>query len=335
MTIGEAVFRAKKCLEAHQVPDYGIDALLLLQYVSRISRAEYFAHQDAEYPDAERYLELVSLRAKRIPLQQITGETYFCALRFLVTEDVLCPRQETELLVEEALKRIPPGGRFLDLCTGSGCIAVSLLCLGNNLSGCGCDLSEDALRIASSNARLHHVTAHLELRQGDLYDALSGETGSAACPSGLVDAPMRRNIDAPAEGWDGHLQGNLDGPAEGCDEPLRRNIDAPADEYDMIVSNPPYIASDKIAGLMEEVRDHEPVMALDGGADGLVFYRRILEGADKYLKRGGWLLVEIGYDQAGAVRSMFGDYRYESVRVIKDLAGLDRIVLGQRGNLCV
>ena len=242
---------------------------------------------------------------------------------------------ETELLVEEALKRIPPGGRFLDLCTGSGCIAVSLLCLGNNLSGCGCDLSEDALRIASSNARLHHVTAHLELRQGDLYDALSGETGSAACPSGLVDAPMRRNIDAPAEGWDGHLQGNLDGSAEGCDEPLRRNIDAPADEYDMIVSNPPYIASDKIAGLMEEVRDHEPVMALDGGADGLVFYRRILEGADKYLKRGGWLLVEIGYDQAGAVRSMFGDYRYESVRVIKDLAGLDRIVLGQRGNLCV
>ena len=199
MTIGEAVFRAKKCLEAHQVPDYGIDALLLLQYVSGISRAEYFAHQDAEYPDAERYLELVSLRAKRIPLQQITGETYFCALRFLVTEDVLCPRQETELLVEEALKRIPPGGRFLDLCTGSGCIAVSLLCLGNNLSGCGCDLSEDALRIASSNARLHHVTAHLELRQGDLYDALSGETGSAACPSGLVDAPMRRNIDAPAE----------------------------------------------------------------------------------------------------------------------------------------
>jgi release factor glutamine methyltransferase len=100
----------------------------------------------------------------------------------------------------------------------------------------------------------------------------------------------------------------------------------------MIVSNPPYIASDEIASLMEEVRDHEPRMALDGGRDGLAFYRRILQGAGDFLKKDGWLLVEIGFDQGEAVRSMFEDHRYKSIRVIKDLAGLDRVVLGQRGD---
>ena len=283
MTIGEAVQKAKKCLEAHQVPDYGIDALLLLHFVCGISRADYYARPDEELPDAERYLEAVSLRSQRIPLQQITGETYFCGLRFHVNRDVLCPRQETELLVEEALKRITPGSRFLDLCTGSGCIAVSLVCLGENLSGCGCDLSADALATASSNAALNQVTDRLEFRQGDLFGALKDD----------------------------------------------------GTEYDMIISNPPYIASEQIDGLMEEVRDYEPRMALDGGADGLSFYRRILEGAGDYLKDSGWLIVEIGYDQARAVRLMFEESLYESVRVVKDLAGQDRIVMGQRGKRSV
>lgn len=290
------------------MPDYEIDALLLLQSVCGIDRAGYYACMDEELADADRYLEKIRLRAERVPLQQITGEQFFCGLRFLVTEDVLCPRPETEILVEEALKRLNKGDRILDLCTGSGCIVISLLCLGNGLSesgcgmihgggtacsspvkkgdamgghspgltGCGCDLSARALEVARQNAVLHGVTDILELRQGDLFAVVSGT----------------------------------------CD---------------MIVSNPPYIASDAIASLMEEVRDHEPKMALDGGPDGLDFYRRILEGAGDHLKKGGWLLVEIGYDQADAVRSMFADYRYESVDVIKDLAGLDRVVLGRRG----
>lgn len=166
MTIREAVQKAKKCLEAHQVPDYEIDALLLLQSVCGIDRARYYACAGEELPDADLYLEKVLLRAGRIPLQQITGEQYFCGLKFIVTEDVLCPRPETELLVEEALKKMKEGGRFLDLCTGSGCIAVSLLCLGKDLTGCGCDLSAAALRIASENAKLHGVTDRLSFCRG-------------------------------------------------------------------------------------------------------------------------------------------------------------------------
>ena len=259
------------------MPDYEIDALLLLQSVCGIDRARYYACAGEELPDADLYLEKVLLRAGRIPLQQITGEQYFCGLKFIVTEDVLCPRPETELLVEEALKKMKEGGRFLDLCTGSGCIAVSLLCLGKDLTGCGCDLSAAALRIASENAKLHGVTDRLELLQGDLFDAVCGT-------------------------------------------------------YDMIVSNPPYIAAGKIDTLMEEVKDHEPRMALDGGMDGLDFYRRILKDAAVHLNPKGWLLMEIGYDQADAVRSMFDEDRYEQVRVLKDLAGLDRVVCGRRSD---
>ncbi len=276
MTIREAVQKAKIRLAENQVPDAETDAMLLLQSVCGIDRARYYACMDEELEEADGYLEKVGLRAARIPLQQITGEQYFCGLRFLVTEDVLCPRPETETLVEEALKRLGRGNRFLDLCTGSGCIAVSLLKMREDLLGEGCDLSGRALEIASKNAALHSVADRLKLRQGDLFEAASGT-------------------------------------------------------YDMIVSNPPYIASEEISELMEEVRDHEPHMALDGGPDGLAFYRSILEGAGNHLTEKGWLIVEIGYDQGSVVRSMFVDHLFESVQVIKDLAGHDRIVLGQRG----
>ena len=276
MTISEAVQKAKKCLEENHVPDYSADALSLLQFVCGIDRARYYACGGEALPDADRYLDAVRIRASRVPLQQIMGETYFFGLRFVVTEDVLCPRIETELLVEEALKRLSPGNRFLDLCTGSGCIAVSLLNANPELTGCGCDLSEKALSIAFQNAALHGVSDRLVLRCGNLFDAVSGT-------------------------------------------------------YDMIVSNPPYIASDVIETLMEEVKCHEPRMALDGGEDGLSFYRRILKDAGKHLKEEGWLIVETGYDQGDAVRSMFIDHGYGEVRVMQDLAGRDRIVLGCRG----
>ena len=284
MTIREAVQIAKYELEENRVSDSEVDALLLLQHVSGIDRAAYYALQDEELKDADRYLEKVRMRARHIPLQQITGEQYFCGLRFLVTADVLCPRPETELLVEEALKRLKKGDCFLDLCTGSGCVAISILRLGNvtgssglHLTGYGCDLSEEALEVAAQNAVLNNVLDCLGLSRGDLFSEVSGT-------------------------------------------------------YDMIVSNPPYIRSDVIDTLMEEVKDHEPRAALDGGPDGLDFYRRILEGSSDHLKERGWLLVEIGYDQADAVSSMFMETGYQSVRVMKDLAGCDRVVLGQRGD---
>ena len=276
MTYYEAVHKALRCLEKHQVPDADIDALLLLQSVCGITRARYYACAGDTIPESDfaRYMELVDLRSQRIPLQHLTGEQEFMGLSFHVCEDVLSPRQDTEILVEEALKRIRPGDRILDLCTGSGCILSSLLKLGKDLEGTGSDLSEKALRIARENADRNQVEASFLC--SDLYAEIS-------------DLP-----------------------------------------FDMIVSNPPYIESGKIPELMEEVRDHEPRLALDGGADGLDLYRRIVPESLAHLKEGGWLIVEIGYDQGEAVRSMFVDNGYSDVHVIKDLGGNDRVVLGRK-----
>ena len=275
MTYSEAVHKAKCCLEQHEVPDSGIDALLLLQFVCGITRAQYYAVREDQMPEEEfdRYMELVRRRAGRIPLQQLTGEQQFMGLPFHVSEDVLTPRQDTEILVEEALKRVRPGAKILDLCTGSGCILISLLKLGPDLEGTGSDLSEKALDIAAGNAEMNKVKASFV--QSDLFERLPGP-------------------------------------------------------YDMIVSNPPYIVSGVIGSLMEEVRDHEPLIALDGGTDGLDFYRRIVPESMDRLNPGGWLIVEIGYDQGDLIRSMFIDHQYEDVDVIRDLGGNDRVVLGRK-----
>ena len=275
MTYSEAVHKAKCCLEQHEVPDPGIDALLLLQFVCGITRAHYYAVREDRMPEEEfdRYMELIQRRSARIPLQQLTGEQQFMGLPFHVSEDVLTPRQDTEILVEEALKRACPGAKILDLCTGSGCILISLLKLGPDLEGTGSDLSEKALEIAAENAEMNKV--EVSFVQSDLFARIPGT-------------------------------------------------------FDMIVSNPPYIVSSVIGSLMEEGRDHEPLMALDGGTDGLDFYRRIVPESMDHLNPGGWLIVEIGYDQGDLVRSMFIDHQYEDVDVIRDLGGNDRVVLGRK-----
>ena len=275
MTYSEAVHKAKCCLEQHEVPDPGIDALLLLQFVCGITRAHYYAVREDRMPEEEfdRYMELIQRRSARIPLQQLTGEQQFMGLPFHVSEDVLTPRQDTEILVEEALKRARPGAKILDLCTVSGCILISLLKLGPDLEGTGSDLSEKALEIAAENAEMNKV--EVSFVQSDLFSRIPGT-------------------------------------------------------FDMIVSNPPYIVSSVISSLMEEVRDHEPLMALDGGTDGLDFYRRIVPESVDHLNPGGWLIVEIGYDQGDLVRSMFVDHQYKDVDVIRDLGGNDRVVLGRK-----
>lgn len=275
MTYSEAVHKAQTSLEQHQVPDPGVDALLLLQFVCGFNRARYYAIREEEIPPEQlkRYRELIEKRSGRIPLQHLTKEQEFMGLPFQVSEDVLIPRQDTEILVQEALKRVPPSGRVLDLCTGSGCILISLLKLGNDLGGTGSDLSEKALEVAAMNAKLNGVKASFV--RSDLFSQIHGT-------------------------------------------------------YDMVVSNPPYIESSVIGSLMEEVRDHEPLMALDGGRDGLEFYRRIVPQSLQHLNPGGWLILEIGYDQAEAVRSMFVSQQYEDVTVIRDFGGNDRVVLGRK-----
>lgn len=276
MTFGQALSQGAQFLLAQGIEDAQTDAWLLLEFVTGMSRAHFLAERSAcmDPKAAKQYGELLAKRASHIPLQHLTGEQEFMGLSFRVTPDVLVPRQDTETLVEEALARLGSDDRVLDLCTGSGCIAVSLAKYGAGKVRRvdGSDVSEKALSVARENGMRNEAGVRWIL--SDLFE----------------------------------------------------NI---VETYDMIVSNPPYICTDVIGGLSEEVRLHEPLLALDGKEDGLFFYRRIIAGSSAHLRCGGWLLFEIGYDQGRAVSVMMQENGYEEVRIVRDLAGKDRVVLGR------
>lgn len=245
----------------------------------------FLLHQMEEMPEADQqaFFELTKKRCRRIPLQHLTGTQEFMGLAFRVNEHVLIPRQDTELLAEEALKEIAdrkrqgalPVRRILDMCTGSGCIAVSLKHFCPEAEITGCDVSVEALKIAKENAADHH--AEVSLVQSDLFSCIGGN-------------------------------------------------------YDMIVSNPPYIPSGVIRDLMPEVRDHEPRLALDGSTDGLLFYKKIIKESVSHLEPGGMLLFEIGYDQGKQVSDLMREHGFTDIEIIPDLAGLDRVVKGRRSS---
>ena len=270
-TYASALRYGKKYLADRQIENSGGDAWYLMEYVWGIDRNYYFLHSDdiIEQKDEERYRDLLQKRGSHIPLQHLTGTCDFMGLTFQVNDQVLIPRQDTETLVESALSRLKEGDRALDLCTGSGCIILSLEKLAPGIRGLGADISAAALAVAKRNR-----------------DSLGLE--SDFCISDLF------------EGIEG--------------------------VFDIIVSNPPYIASGKIPGLMEEVRGFEPLLALDGGADGLDFYRRIIKDARDFLKPGGWLGLEIGYDQREAVEELLRRQGFIKTETLQDLAGLDRTV---------
>lgn len=276
MTLGEVQRAGEQYLREHGIADAAVDAWLLLEYVTGISRAVFLAERGRTLEDAKRqmYEILLGKRGEHIPLQHLTGVQEFMGFPIQVNEHVLVPRQDTEILVEEAQKRLHPGMRVLDLCTGSGCIAVSLSKLCPGISVDGSDNSKDALQVADRNGQA--LGANVNWILSDLFEAI--------------------------------------GPAQ----------------YDLIVSNPPYIRTAVIEELSEEVRLHEPYQALDGKEDGLYFYRNIIRDAGSYLKPGGSLLFEIGYDQADDVRALMEAAGYRGVCVIKDLAGLDRVVAGEK-----
>ena len=263
----------KDRLTEAKIPEAELDARLLLEEVCGTDRNDLLVHGDKEVPpeQCDRYVEYIQRRQKREPLQQITGYQEFMGLRFKVTPDVLIPRQDTEILVEEVMRYLHDGMHILDMCTGSGCILLSLLKYSNDCEGTGCDISEKALKVAEENAEMLSLNASFV--QSNLFENISGK-------------------------------------------------------YEFIVSNPPYIPTGVIPTLMEEVRDHEPVSALDGREDGLYFYREIVEKAGEYLYPGGMLFFEIGYDQAEKVSSLMREAGYQEVTVCKDLAGLDRVVYG-------
>ena len=254
-----------------------LDARSLLEYTCGTSLHTLLFEPELPVPGeaAAVFMELIGRRREREPLSYITGTRDFMGLTFKVDPGVLIPEQDTENLVEEIMKDLCGGERILDLCTGSGCILLSLLYYSNGTTGVGTDLSPDALRTASANADLLGLTERAAWRTGDLFEAV------------------------------------------GDDE-----------RFDLIVSNPPYIRSDVIPGLAPEVSSHEPRLALDGGEDGLSFYRKIIPEAVRYLVTGGMLFLEIGFDQAEAVSSLMRDAGYYEVRVIRDYGGNDRIVCG-------
>ena len=264
------------------VGEAALDARLLLEYVCHSDRNELILYADRERSSMEEqfYKLVIDKRASRIPLQHITGEQEFMGLPFQVNEHVLIPRQDTELLVEEAMRHLGDGMRILDLCTGSGCILLSLLKYSNECEGIGIDISAEALEKAQENAQRLDIDA--VFLAGDLFEP-------------LADFVSERTSDRL---------------------------------FDMIVSNPPYIETAVIDTLMPEVREHEPFGALDGGEDGLQFYRRIVAQAPAHLRRGAVLLFEIGCGQGEAVIQLMQEAGFAEVKVLQDYAGLDRVVYG-------
>lgn len=306
MTYGELYRRGRDALEAAGVPEAELDARLLLEWVCGTDRNDLLAHGDRERSagEQEEYERLIAGRKGRIPLQHLTGVQAFMGLEFAVDGHVLVPRQDTEVLVEEALRNLHDGMRILDMCTGSGCILISLLHYSNDCRGVGADISGEALAVARGNAeRLLGASACAWMRDGT--EVLDG--------CGADDPPCAED----RQGRISLIESDLFDGIEG--------------RFDIIVSNPPYIRSGEIPGLMPEVREHEPVLALDGGEDGLAFYRRIVEGCRGHLCGGGMLFLEIGYDQGEAVSGLLAEAGFLEVAVVKDYAGLDRVVCGTLG----
>lgn len=275
MTLKEAYEYGQEQLKKAEIDDAVIDAWYLLEFVTGITRAKYFLdmNRSLSVEQEKQYREYVELRVTHIPLQHITGVQEFMGLEFCVNEHVLVPRQDTEILVESVLEILEPGMDILDMCTGSGCILISLLklCDFTNISGVGVDVSKEALKVACTNIEKLGVDA--KLIQSDLFENVNGK-------------------------------------------------------YDVIVSNPPYIRTSVIEELKEEVKFHDPFMALDGKEDGLYFYRKIVEESQKFLKKCGKLYFEIGHDQGEDVSQLMRDAGFTDVTVKKDLAGLDRVVFG-------
>lgn len=275
MTHRQILDAAVQKLTAAGITEAHNDAFMLWQEAFGLNRTGYLINADKEADSdlSPKFLMLVNLRCTRMPLQYITGKAYFMGLEFKVTPDVLIPRFDTEILVEEALKHVNEDSEVLDVCTGSGCIGISLSVLGK-CSVTAVDISESALEIAKANADSNKANK-INFVHSDMFQNITGQ-------------------------------------------------------YDLIVSNPPYIPSQDVLELMPEVLEHEPKLALDGHEDGLFFYRILAENSSKFLKSGGMLIMEIGYNQAEDVYALLEKNNYTDIRVIKDLAGHYRVVCGRR-----
>ncbi|MCR4892727.1 MAG: peptide chain release factor N(5)-glutamine methyltransferase [Lachnospiraceae bacterium] len=272
MTYQQAYQNCIELFHASGIEDAEPDARLLLQSIIGKNRAYLLAHKDEELTERQQQtLELLSeKRAGHVPLQLLLGNTDFMGLEFHVSRDVLIPRIDTEFVVEEAMRYVEDGARVLDLCTGSGCILLSLMKYKNYIEGLGVDISDAALALARENAELLGLS-QAEFRKSNMFE-------------------------------------NVDGV------------------FDYILCNPPYIQSAVIPTLMDEVRLHEPHLALDGGTDGLDFYRILAAESASHLTREGMCFFEIGYDQGEAVKALMEEAGYLDIEVLPDYSGKDRVL---------
>lgn len=308
MTLQQLLDQGTEQLRSAGVPDAGLDARYLLLDTFGLGLASFLADRGRNVDGlpggaekAQAYEALITRRAERIPLQQLLGVQEFMGLEFFVNEHVLIPRQDTETLVELVLEeRKQRDLDVLDVCTGSGCIAVSLARLGGYRSVTALDVSAEALKVAEKNAAalLGEYDGDFRLVQSDMFAGLEPGKQDVFPGQAIGKAAASRDLPRPSH-------------------PPR---------FDILVSNPPYIPSRVIEGLEPEVRDHEPRLALDGSQDGLKFYRILASEGKHFLRPGGAVYFEIGWDQAQAVSALLEQEGFARIRTIKDMAGMDRVV---------
>lgn len=281
-TYRELYEEGRRILEQAGLPDAALDARFLLEEVcgTNLQTLLVFPEKKVTEEEVNQYRAFIQRRKDREPTAMILGEWDFMGLTFRLNKSTLIPEQDTEVLVETALEELRRRGlgeaplRILDLCTGSGCILLSLLHELRNAGGLGTDLSEEALEAARENAVRLGLQERAAFRQGDLWEPVGDE------------------------------------------------------RFDLIVSNPPYVPTEVIPTLEPEVRCGEPYAALDGGEDGLVFYRRIMREAAGHLKPSGIIIVESGFDEAPQIAALMQEQKLRGIRTVKDYGGLDRVVLG-------
>ena len=342
----------KKILKNAGIVEADLDAWYLFEQIFGISRAQYFLcarenivgstaqkiavqEQHGDLLESGNALECAELwlkeklsayehalkkRAARIPLQQIIGQQEFMGLSFFVNEHVLIPRQDTETLVELVLQEQKDKDiSILDMCTGSGCIAVSLKKLGGYAHVEGADISEESLKVAKRNSE--EILENNDVNN----DAVSSRTEQIQNCTNLTNNQNKQ--DNSEERMVSEASKLSQAGVTFRHSDMFSNFPE-TEQFDVIVSNPPYIPSAVIEELEPEVRDHEPRGALDGTADGLYFYRILAEECAKHLTPGGHVYFEIGYDQGAAVKELLDIHGFKDTRVIQDLTGKDRVVCG-------
>ena len=273
-TISEIIGEAALILKAGEIVEPRREAVSLLAFALQKDKIFLIAHSDYKLSEAEEkyFSEIINRRAKREPFQHITGKQEFYGLDFIVTPDVLIPRPETEMIVENALEILQENSKFCEVGVGSGCISISILYQNKTVLATGFDISEKALAIAKKNAGIHQVLERLKLEKSDVFSNLNDE------------------------------------------------------KFDLIISNPPYIPSEDIAGLQLEVRDFEPLNALTDGKNGLSIIEEIIIESPRFLKSHGSLLMEIGIHQADDVKKMFDENIWQEIIILPDLQGIPRMV---------